>query len=41
MVRMWPPGGGVPVEVREDRVEFMKKQGWTTKLPAATSKGGK
>lgn len=28
MVRMWPPGGGEPIEVPPHAVETMERRGW-------------
>ena len=41
MVKMWPPGGGDPIEVLPVVVDTMLRRGWTLEPPKPAGKSGK
>lgn len=38
MTKLWPPGGGEPIEVQDKHVEPMVGQGWLTASPKPAAK---
>jgi len=38
MTKLWPPGGGDPIDVQDKHVEPMVGQGWLTASPKPAAK---